>query len=123
MHGYDDSLTEDYTVRVMLPEGASNIKVILPSGCGITNDDITMGKFFGTLDFFGRPEIKINKKNVVYQLCDETLRVKYHFDNSSDLYLEPICMFAMLFSLFSFAMLLTRIEFNTGMKVNKVKTN
>jgi len=31
MHAYDESLTEDYTVRVILPEGASNIHVELPS--------------------------------------------------------------------------------------------
>ena len=30
MHAYDHSLTEDYTVRVILPEGATNIHVELP---------------------------------------------------------------------------------------------
>ena len=120
MHGYDKSLTEDYTVKVILPEGSSNIRVIMPSGCGITNEHISIGKYFGTLDWFGRPELKIHKTNVVHDLCDDTLRVKYTFDNSKDLALEPICMFAMLFSLFALAMFLTRIGFDTGVQYKKV---
>ena len=61
MHGYDKSLTEDYTVKVILPEGAKNIRAILPTGCGITQDHLSMGKFFGTLDWFGRPLLQISK--------------------------------------------------------------
>jgi oligosaccharyltransferase complex subunit alpha (ribophorin I) len=127
MHGYDKSLTEDYTVKVILPEGASNIRVIMPTGCGITNENLSMGKFFGTLDWFGRPELKIVKKNVVHDLCDDTLRVKYTFDNSKDLALEPICMFIMLMSCFIVTMFLTRVGFDTGAKKisdeDKIKKN
>lgn len=78
-----------------------------------------MEKFFGTLDWFGRPSLKISKTNVVHDLCDDTLRIKYSFDNSKDMALEPICMFAMLFSLFLIGMILTRIGFDTGAPVSK----
>ena len=120
MHGYDKSLTEDYAVKVILPEGAQNIRVILPSGCGITEENISMSKFFGTLDWFGRPQVKISKKNAVHDLCDDTLRVKYTFDNSKDMALEPICMFSMVFSLFIICMILTRIGFDTGVPNKKI---
>jgi len=129
MHGYDKSLTETYTVKVILPEGASNIRVIMPTGCGITNEHISISKYFGTLDWFGRPELTIKKTNVVHDLCDDTLRVKYSFDNSKDLALEPICMFAMLFTLFALAMFLTRVGFDKGVQhkkasiEDKAKTN
>jgi len=58
MHAWDKSSTEDYTVRVILPEGASNIKLELPFQ--VTGADVSVGKYFGILDYFGRPEIIIN---------------------------------------------------------------
>ena len=53
MHAYDKSLADDYTVKVVLPEGAKDIRVELPSEFKV--DSITIDKFFGTLDYFGRP--------------------------------------------------------------------
>ena len=64
--------------------------------------------------------VKISKKNAVHDLCDDTLRVKYTFDNSKDMALEPICMFAMVFSLFIICMILTRIGFDTGVPNKKI---
>jgi oligosaccharyltransferase complex subunit alpha (ribophorin I) len=40
MHAYEKSLMDHYTVNVILPEGASDIRVELPSSCGVTNSDI-----------------------------------------------------------------------------------
>lgn len=53
MHAFDKSITEDYVVKITLPEGATNIKLELASD--INPDSIEMGKYFGTLDYFGRP--------------------------------------------------------------------
>jgi hypothetical protein len=64
MHPFDNSLTEDYTFRVILPEGATDIKVHVADE--IEADSIELGKFFGTLDYFGRPTITITKKNTVH---------------------------------------------------------
>ena len=61
MHAYDKSLTEDYTVRVILPEGASNIHVELPGQLEGKLDSIEMTKYFGTMDYFGRPTIVMKK--------------------------------------------------------------
>lgn len=111
MHGYDASLTEDFHVRVILPEGASDIKIIMPSGC-VQEENISMSKFYGTLDFFGRPTVNINMKNVVYDLCNDTLRVKYVFNQSTDFMIEPISMFAMIMTLYIIAMIYVRIGLN-----------
>ena len=66
MHSFEDSLTEDYRVRVILPEGATNVRVELPSRLKNFYDSIEMDKYFGTLDYFGRPTVVIKQKNAVY---------------------------------------------------------
>jgi len=107
MHEYDKSLSEDYTVRVILPEGATDIKVSLP----FEVDDLKIGRYFGTLDYFGRPEITLKKKDAVHDLYDGVLKVHYTFNNSFDFYLEPVCMFAMVFSCYLVAIIYTRVGF------------
>lgn len=64
MHPFDHSLTEDYTVRVMLPEGAKNIRLELPQNFNI--DKMELSKYFGTLDFFGRPMLIITKRDAIH---------------------------------------------------------
>lgn len=59
MHAFEDSLTEDYVVRVILPEGASDIEIEVPAALKNFVDKIYLDKFFGTLDYFGRPMIVI----------------------------------------------------------------
>jgi len=120
MHAFDKSLTEDYTVKVILPEGASSIKLELPGGCKA--DSIEMGKFFGTLDYFGRPQITIKKANTVHEICDDILRVSYDFENSRDLYLEPVCLFMLILSLYVVAIVYSRLGFQWE-KEKKSKVN
>lgn len=88
---------------MILPEGAQNIKLELVGA--IEPDSIDTSKYFGTLDYWGRPTVIINKKNAVHEVCDSTLRVTYTFDNTKDLYLEPLCVFAMLFSVYLMAII------------------
>lgn len=89
MHSYYDSLTETYKVRVILPEGAENIEIEFPDMCGVKEEDIKMSKYFGTLDYFGRPTIEITKKNAVFSLCYQTLKVHYTF-GATQIYQEPL---------------------------------
>ena len=109
MHAYDSSLTEDYTVKVILPEGAFDIHVELPNAVKSNVEYVKLGKFFGTLDFFGRPQIEIKQANAVHEICNEMLRVTYRFNNSRDFYLEPAYVFAMMFSLYAAAMFFSRV--------------
>jgi oligosaccharyltransferase complex subunit alpha (ribophorin I) len=89
MHSWDQSLSEDYRVRVVLPEGATNIRLELPFQAhnGAT---ISLGKYFGTLDFYGRPEINIVKPNAVHEICNGMIRVKYNFNSSTGMLMEPV---------------------------------
>ena len=68
MHDFEDSLTEDYTVRIILPEGATGIDVEVPGALKNFVDEIYLDKYFGTLDYFGRPMVVIKQSNAVYQL-------------------------------------------------------
>jgi len=119
MHPYDSSLSEDYTVRVVLPEGSHNIRLELPQNFEIDNYELT--KYFGTLDFFGRPMLVITKKNAVHELLDHTMKVHYEFNNSTDLYLEPIIMFGMILVVFFVAIIYSRIELTLDNLKRKVK--
>lgn len=53
MHAYDKSVTEDYVVKVILPEGATDIQLELASD--VSPDSISVDKYFGTMNYFGRP--------------------------------------------------------------------
>mmetsp|Transcript_2521 Transcript_2521/g.3896 ORF Transcript_2521/g.3896 Transcript_2521/m.3896 type:complete len:235 (-) Transcript_2521:26-730(-) len=123
MHAYDNSLAEDYTVRVVLPEGSTNIKMELPSVCGVKEEDISVEKFFGTLDYFGRPMIVIKKENTVHSLCNHNLVVKYDF-NPASIYIEVLCMFALLFGLYMAAIIYSNLELSLEKKKEeKLKSN
>ena len=125
MHAYDESLTEDYTVKVILPEGATDINVELPANLQNNIESIELGKFFGTLDYFGRPMVTIKQANAVHDLCDDIIRVQYRFNNARDLYLEPACLFALFLSLFLLAMTYMRLGLSLENKkvFNEKKTN
>jgi hypothetical protein len=54
-------------------------------------------------------------------MCEGTLKVTYNFNNSTSLYLEPICMFGLVFSVYAALMIYTRIGFDLEEKKSKVK--
>jgi len=58
----------------------------------------------------------IKKRNAVHEICESTIRVTYNFDNAKDLYLEPICVFGMLFSLYLMAIIYSRLGFTLESK-------
>jgi oligosaccharyltransferase complex subunit alpha (ribophorin I) len=119
MHAYDASLTEDYTVKVILPEGATDINLELPNSVKNNIESVKLGKFFGTLDFFGRPQIEIKHTNAVHEICDEMLRVTYRFNNSRDFYLEPAYVFGMMLSVYLVAMFASRVGLDLEPKKSK----
>lgn len=53
-------MTEEYELRVMLPEGATDIQVNLPFEA-----EIEEKLEFSYLDFIGRPVMVIKKQNVI----------------------------------------------------------
>lgn len=61
LHNYENILAENYTLKVILPEGATNIVAHLP----FEVDSEERGLHFSTLDYLGRPVVIIKKNNVV----------------------------------------------------------
>jgi oligosaccharyltransferase complex subunit alpha (ribophorin I) len=64
-------LAENYTLKINLPEGATNIKVHLPFDV----DSMEEGLYFSTLDYIGRPSITIKKSNVYSSLHKQPFQV------------------------------------------------
>ncbi len=60
LHNYNDIMSENYTLKVILPEGATDIKMHMP----FEVDSITDEVVFSYLDFYGRPVKVIKKENV-----------------------------------------------------------
>jgi hypothetical protein len=82
MPAYDQTLFENYKVEIVLPEGATDIHIEIPSSCGISEENMSIDRFFGTLDYFGRPRVTITKTNAVHDLCDNMMSVQYRYSNS-----------------------------------------
>jgi hypothetical protein len=74
-HSYDILLTEEYTVKVVLPMGATNIKIDLPIDVEMTTD----GQNWGTLDYFSAPVITLKKSNANHLLDSAELVVTYTY--------------------------------------------
>lgn len=55
-----DLVTEDFTLKVVLPEGAYDIKAELPFEVDDQSQEIT----YSYLDTIGRPTLRFNKKLV-----------------------------------------------------------
>jgi len=66
LHDYKDIVTENYTVKVILPEGATNIKVHVP----FKLDSEERSLHFSTLDYWGRPVVVLRKDNALMGLHD-----------------------------------------------------
>ncbi len=64
LHDFDDIIAENYTLKVVLPEGATDIKVHLP----FSVDSEERSSLFSTLDYIGRPVVVLKKANVVSSL-------------------------------------------------------
>lgn len=60
LHSMGSFMTEDYELRVMLPEGATDIEVKIPFEA-----EIEQKTEFSYLDFIGRPVMVIKKANVI----------------------------------------------------------
>jgi oligosaccharyltransferase complex subunit alpha (ribophorin I) len=88
---FSDILAENYTLKVILPEGATNLKVHLPFAV----DSVEHELYFSTLDYIGRPQITIKKANVISSLHKQPFQVSYQM-SSQGLLIEPlyvICFF------------------------------
>lgn len=104
MSYYDLLLIEDYEVKVVLPEGSTDIKVHLPFDVDSTHEDV----LFSTLDYFGRPVVVIKKQDVMQDLHNQYFQVSYNFEDKSML-IEPLYVSIIVFGMYVASMIFTRI--------------
>lgn len=116
-HDFSEIVAENYTLKVILPEGATDIKVHLPFGVDSVSEDL----YFSTLDYIGRPQLIIKKANVYSQLHKQPFQVSYHM-SAQGLLIEPLYVIAFFFICFLAAIIYGRIDL--GFKdEKKLKTN
>lgn len=105
---YDKILCEDYTIKIIFPEGAHDINIDIP----FEVDSITETLTFSYLDFVGRPTQIIKKENVLWD-HSKVFQVSYTFENSK-LLIEPFYLFAGFLALFAALIVLARISLVGG---------
>lgn len=116
LHNYDDILAEDYKVKVILPEGATNIQVHLPFGIDSKEESLD----YSTLDFQGRPVVTLSKKNVISELHGKNFQVTYTYTRQAQA-LKFFYMIAFLFACLMTPVIMSRVNmsFETSKKIKK----
>lgn len=105
-HIFDNSVVDEAEVSIILPEGASDIKVRLPYPAVREKDRVH--KTY--LDTIGRPKIVLRKSNLV-ELHIQDIEVEYSYNR---LYLlqEPLLIMAALFLLCLTVSIYVRLDFS-----------
>jgi len=99
-----DLVIDEFTVKVILPEGVKDVHTHLPFAVDSQSTDL----HFTYLDTHGRPVLVMQKKNVVAE-HNQYFQVSYHFSRMSMLQ-EPLLLIGAYFLFFVFAMLYVRFE-------------
>eukprot|EP01102_Stenamoeba_stenopodia_P018754 TRINITY_DN6940_c0_g1_i1.p1 TRINITY_DN6940_c0_g1~~TRINITY_DN6940_c0_g1_i1.p1 ORF type:complete len:626 (+),score=154.03 TRINITY_DN6940_c0_g1_i1:51-1928(+) len=105
---------DDYTLRIILPEGASDIKPVLPFDVDSESEE----RHFTYLDVSGRPVLVLKKKNIVNE-HDQQLYVLYRFKSTAMLQ-EPLLLVTAFFVFFLSIIVITRIDLSITQKVRPV---
>ena len=96
MHAYEGYIADNFTMFVTLPSGASDIKVDLGFDDDKTVDITTDGLYFGTLDFLGRPQVRINVANANGMMHGKDFRIKFKLDTLA-IAQKPLLLSAVIF--------------------------
>lgn len=105
-HIFDDMVVDEATVKIILPEGVNNIKMISPYPVNRQADSL----HFTYLDTFGRPVITFTKKNLVENHIHD-FNLKYNFSKVTMLQ-EPFLVIGFFFILFVIVIISTRLDFS-----------
>lgn len=89
-----DVFVENHTVKVILPEGASDIKVVAPFSMEESMDSRTT-----YLDTSGRPVIVLKASSLIHEQLSKSIQISYSF-TSTDLMREPAMLVAGTFAIF-----------------------
>ncbi|XP_054717995.1 dolichyl-diphosphooligosaccharide--protein glycosyltransferase subunit 1-like [Uloborus diversus] len=112
-HVFDDSVIDDATVRVILPEGSKNIQVKPPYAVDRLPDEL----HYTYLDTVGRPVIVMHKSNLVEQHIQD---FEIHYEYQKMLMLqEPFLVVIALYLLFIVVIIYVRLDFSITKDPNK----
>ncbi len=101
----DRVIAEKYDVKIVLPEGAQNVKVKI--GDSVLSPS-RIEKTEGLLDFFGRPTFVF--ENYRESLKNKKITVDYELNTLSTVY-KPILLFVIIFSLLAVVIIVKRFSF------------
>lgn len=105
-HVFDDMVIERATVKIILPEGTKNIKLIPPYSVTRLPDQV----HYTYLDTVGRPVIVFTKENLVENHIHD-FNVKYNF-NKVLMIQEPLLIIGFLYILFLIVIIWSRLDFS-----------
>jgi len=105
---FDDSTIDEITVRIIMPEGASNFEIDTP----FPIDSKTVAHHYTYLDTSGRPVLVVTKKNIGSE-HNKPFQLVYHFSTMS-MFQEPFLLIVAYFSFFLLIMVYVRMEFHIG---------
>ena len=108
---YHNMLARNYTVKIILPESADNIKVKLPID---TQYHVTYDKEYGCLDLFGRKSIIINLNNM-YDVYNTNIFITYDYQWTM-LFVKPIILIIYFLILFTIMIIYSRANISLSRK-------
>lgn len=111
-HPYNDIAAEEFYLKIVLPEGATDVDLELP----FQVDSIEKETVFQYLDLRGRNSIIINKKNVIEKYHDQKVVVTYKL-TQFDLMIKPIILIFYSFCALLFAFVFYRLATQNKTKV------
>ena len=108
---FKNILARNYTVKIILPESADNIKVNLPID---TQYSIDYDKDFGCLDLFGRKSIIIRLNNM-YEVYNTNIYISYDYKWTM-LFVKPIILIVYFIILFAVMIIYSRANISLSRK-------
>lgn len=105
-HVFDDMVVEKATVKIILPEGSTNMKLLPPYAVTRLGDQL----HYTYLDTVGRPVIVFTKENVVENHISD-FNLKYNFSKVLMIQ-EPLLIIGFLYALFLVVIVWTRLDFS-----------
>lgn len=105
-HIFDDQVIEKATIKIILPEGVSNVKLIPPYSVQRLPDQT----HYTYLDTVGRTVIVFTKSNLIENhISDFNLRYKF---TKALMIQEPLLIVGFLYVLFLIVIVWTRLDFS-----------
>jgi len=106
-HLFDDMLIEDAEIRIILPEGATNIELSTPYPVRRGADD----KHFTYLDTTGRPVVVFHSIGELTENHIQDFQLQFTFAKRSMLH-EPLILISAFFLLFLASIIYVRLDFS-----------